>query len=318
MIDPVVLFFLLGVFARVLRSDLRVPEPLYDALSIYLLVALGLKGGAELSSALAPSLAGQALLAVAMGCVLPLLAFALLRHLGRLDRSNAAAIAAHYGSVSVVTFAAGLTYLSSRGIASEPTMPLFVALLEVPGLLVGVMLARMGRGRSDGAARVGLGPILRDALVGKSVVLLIGGLLAGALLGPDGLAPVKPFFGDLFKGALCLFMLELGLIAGGQLGALRQAGPFLAAFALLVPPVFGAIGAGFGWLMGLSHGGIALMATLAASASYIAAPAAMRMSVPEANPALSISIVLGVTFPFNLLAGIPLYERMAARIAGSA
>jgi len=318
MIDPVVLFFLLGVAARALRSDLRVPEPLYDALSIYLLVALGLKGGAELSHALAPSLAGQALLAIAMGCVLPLLAFALLRFLGRLDRSNAAAIAAHYGSVSVVTFAAGLTYLSSRGIASEPTMPLFVALLEVPGLLVGVLLARMGTGRSAGAAHAGLGPILRDALVGKSVVLLIGGLLVGAMLGSDGLAPVKPFFGDLFKGALCLFMLELGLVAGGQLGALRQAGPFLAAFALLVPPVFGAIGAGFGWLMGLSHGGIALMATLAASASYIAAPAAMRMSVPEANPALSISIVLGVTFPFNLLAGIPLYERMAARIAGSA
>jgi hypothetical protein len=313
MIDPVVLFFLLGALARVLRSDLRVPEPLYDALSIYLLVALGLKGGAELSRALAPSLAGQALLAVAMGCMLPLLAFALLRFLGRLDRSNAAAIAAHYGSVSVVTFAAGLTYLSTRNIAAEPTMPLFVALLEVPGLLVGVLLARMGTGRSAGVA-----PILRDAFVGKSVILLVGGLLAGALLGPEGLAPVKPFFGDLFKGALCLFMLELGLVAGGQLGALRQAGPFLAAFALLVPPVFGAIGAGFGWLMGLSHGGMTLMATLAASASYIAAPAAMRMSIPEANPALSISIVLGITFPFNLLAGIPLYERMAAKIAGAA
>ena len=318
MIDPVVLFFLLGVAARLLRSDLRVPEPLYDALSIYLLVALGLKGGAELSRALAPSLAGQALLAVAMGCVLPLLAFGLLRFLGRLDRSNAAAIAAHYGSVSVVTFAAGLTYLSARDIASEPTMPLFVALLEVPGLLVGVMLARMRIGRNAGGADLMLGRILREAFVGKSVILLVGGLVVGALLGHEGLAPVKPFFGDLFKGALCLFMLELGLVAGGQLGALRQAGPFLAAFALAVPPVFGAIGAGFGWLMGLSHGGIALMATLAASASYIAAPAAMRMSVPEANPALSISIVLGVTFPFNLLAGIPLYERMAARIAGSA
>ncbi len=310
MIDPVVLFFLLGVAARLLRSDLRVPEPLYDALSIYLLVALGLKGGAELSHALAPSLASQALLVVVMGCVLSLLAFALLRLLGRFDRSNAAAIAAHYGSVSVVTFAAALTYLSTRGIGSEPTMPLFVALLEVPGLLVGVLLARLGTGRG-----AGVGPILREAFVGKSVILLIGGLIAGAVLGSEGLAPVKPFFGDLFKGALCLFMLELGMVAGGQLGALRRAGPFLAAFGLLVPPVFGAVGAGFGWLMGLSHGGIALMATLAASASYIAAPATMRMAVPEANPALSISIVLGVTFPFNLLAGIPLYERLAAKIA---
>ena len=313
MVDAVVLFFLLGAFARLVRSDLRMPEPLYDALSIYLLIALGLKGGAELAHALAPSLAAQALMAVAMGCLLPLMAFAALRLAVRLDRSNAAAIAAHYGSVSVVTFAAGLAYLGARDIEAEPTMPLFVALLEVPALLVGVLLARLGTGRG-----AGLGPVLREAFVGRSVVLLLGGLAVGALLGPGGLGPVKPFFGDLFKGALCLFMLELGLVAGGQLGALRRAGPSLAAFALLAPPAFALVGAGFGWLMGLSHGGIALMATLAASASYIAAPAAMRMAVPEANPALSISIVLGITFPFNILAGIPLYERMAARIAGAA
>lgn len=311
MLDPVVLFFALGVLARLLRSDLRVPEPLYDALSIYLLVALGLKGGAELANAGAGPLAVRTLLTIAMGCLLPVLAFAILRTLGGVGRSDSAAIAAHYGSVSVVTFAAGLTYLNARGIGSEPEMPYFVAVLEVPGLLVGVLLARLGTGRS-----AQLGAIVREALVGKSVMLLVGGLAIGALLGPQGVAPVKPFFGDLFKGALCLFMLELGLVAGGKIPDLRRAGPFLAVFALAVPPLFGLIGAGTGWLMGLSHGGIALMATLAASASYIAAPAAMRMAVPEANPALSISIVLGITFPFNLLAGIPLYERLAAAIAG--
>lgn len=310
--DPVVLFFVLGVAARLLRSDLRVPEPLYDALSIYLLLALGLKGGAQLAGVSAPALAGQAALAIAMGCVLPVLAFAILRYLGALDRSNAAAIAAHYGSVSVVTFAAGLTYLNARGVASEPTMPFFVAVLEVPGLLVGVLLARMGSGRS---AQVG--SIVREALVGRSVMLLVGGLAIGTLLGPQGMAPVQPFFWELFKGALCLFMLELGLVAGGQVKELRRAGGFLAGFALVVPPLFALVGAGTGWLMGLSHGGVALMATLAASASYIAAPAAMRMAVPEANPALSISIVLGITFPFNLLVGIPLYERLAAMITGS-
>ena len=308
--DPVVLFFLLGVLARVLRSDLRVPEPLYDALSIYLLLALGLKGGAELARAAGPTLLAQTAAALAMGCLLPVLAFAVLRYAGRIDRSNAAAIAAHYGSVSVVTFAAGLTYLNSRGIASEPAMPFFVAVLEVPGLLVGVLLARLGTGRS-----AQLSHLVREAFVGKSVMLLVGSLAIGALLGPAGVAPVKPFFVDLFKGALCLFMLELGLVAGGQLRELRRAGVFLASFAVAVPLVFSLIGAATGWLMGLSHGGIALMATLAASASYIAAPAAMRMAVPEANPALSISIVLGITFPFNLLAGIPLYERLAAAIA---
>jgi hypothetical protein len=310
MLDPVVLFFLLGVLARLARSDLRVPEPLYDALSIYLLVALGLKGGAELASTNAAALAGQAALAIAMGCILPLIAFSILRLAGRLDRSNAAAIAAHYGSVSVVTFAAALTYLNARGIPSEPAMPFFVAVLEVPALLVGVLLARLGTGR-----RAQIAQIVREAFVGKSVMLLVGGLAIGALLGPQGVAPVKPFFGDLFKGALCLFMLELGLVAGGQLKELRRAGAFLAAFAVAVPPLFALIGAGVGWLMGLSHGGVALMATLAASASYIAAPAAMRMAVPEANPALSISIVLGITFPFNLLAGIPLYERLAGLLA---
>ncbi len=311
MLDPVVLFFILGVLARLLRSDLRVPEPLYDALSIYLLLALGLKGGAELANVGGASLAGQTLAAIAMGCILPLLAFAILRA-GRIDRVNAAAISAHYGSVSVVTFAAALTYLNTKSVASEPTMPFFVAVLEVPALLVGVLLARLGTGR-----RAHVGHIVRDALVGKSVMLLLGALAIGALLGPQGVAPVKPFFSDLFKGVLCLFMLELGLVAGAKLKELRRAGAFLAAFALVVPPVFALIGAGFGWLMGLSHGGIALMATLAASASYIAAPAAMRMAVPEANPGLSITIVLGLTFPFNLIAGIPLYERLAALIAGA-
>jgi hypothetical protein len=189
-------------------------------------------------------------------------------------------------------------------------MPFLVAVLEVPALLVGVLLARLGTGREAQLLRT-----VREAAAGKSIVLLAGGLAIGALLGKEGAAPLEPLFGDLFKGALCLFMLELGLVVGGQLPALRRAGTFLAGFALAVPPLFGALGAGTGWLMGLSHGGIALMATLSASASYIAAPAAMRMAVPEANPALSISVVLGVTFPFNVLVGIPLYERMAAAIA---
>lgn len=312
MLDPVVPFFLLGVLARLARSDLRVPEPLYDALSIYLLLALGLKGGAELARADANALVGQTLLAVGLGCLLPLVAFAILRYLGRFERSDAATIAAHYGSVSVVTFAAGLTYLNTRGIPSEPTMPYFVAVLEVPGLLVGVLLARLGTGRAADLAGT-----VREALAGRSVVLLLGGLAIGALLGPEGVAPVKPLFTDLFKGALCLFLLELGLVVGGQIPALRQAGAFLIGFGLLVPPAFAVLGAACGWLMGLSHGGVALMATLAASASYIAAPAAMRMAIPEANPALSIAVVLGVTFPFNLVAGIPLYERFAARIAGA-
>jgi hypothetical protein len=309
-IDPVVLFFLLGIVARLVRSDLRLPEPIYEALSVYLLLALGLKGGVELARHATAALLPQTLAVIALGCVLPLIAFALLRGPARLDRANAAAIAAHYGSVSVVTFAAGVAWLEARGIAWEPYLTLFLAVMEVPGIVVGVLLAR-GAGAGSGM----LGLMFREVLAGKSVLLLIGGILIGALLGPQGVAPIKPWFVDLFKGALCLFMLELGLVTGRQLGQIRRSGPRLAVFALAVPPLFGLAGAGLGTLIGLSAGGAMLLGVLAASASYIAAPAAMRVAVPEANPGLSLPIVLGLTFPFNVCVGLGLYHALAVWLA---
>ena len=302
-LDPVILFFLLGLVARLLKSDLRLPEPIYEALSVYLLLALGLKGGIELARYPLSQLAPQIAAVVALGCVLPLLAFMVLRGVGRLQRADAASIAAHYGSVSVVTFAAAMTWIEVRGIPSEAYLPLFVALLEAPGIIVGVLLAR---GASGGATRwVG---VLREVVTGKSVILLIGGLAIGAALGPTGVKPIAPWFFDLFKGALTLFMLELGLVTGRQIGALRTSGAFLVVFGVTTPLAFGLIGAALGTLMGLSAGGATILAVLAASASYIAAPAAMRVAVPEANPGLSLPVVLGVTFPFNLLLGFPVYH----------
>lgn len=309
-IDPVVLFFLLGVAARLVRSDLRLPAAMYEGLSIYLLLAIGLKGGVELARHPLAALVPQAVAVVLLGLALPLLAFPVLKYLGKLDHFNAASIAAHYGSVSVVTFAVALAYLADQRIAHEPYMPLFAVLLEVPGIVVGILIARLGahvRG-------VAWGKLAHEVLSGRSILLLTGGLLIGWVAGPDALAPQADLFFSLFKGVLALFMLEMGIVAAARIRELRRTGPFLVAFGTLVPIGFALIGALVGRSIGLSVGGTMLLATLAASASYIAAPAAMRIAVPQANPSLSLAASLGVTFPFNVVVGVGLYTWIAQRI----
>ena len=310
MMDPVVFFFLLGLVARLARSDLRLPEALYEALAVYLLLAIGLKGGVQLAQQPLASVLPQALAAIALGAAIPLLLFPLLR--AKLSRADAASIAAHYGSVSVVTFAVATSFLARQSIDSESHMPLLVALMEAPGIVVGILLARSG-----GRERIAWGNLAHEVLFGKSVLLLLGGLAIGALAGPEGIQPIAPLFTDLFKGALAIFLLEMGLVAGGRIGELTRAGPFLLAFGIGAPLALATLGALVGHLVGLSTGGTALLATLAASASYIAAPTAMRIAVPEANPALSIGVALGITFPFNIFVGIPLYLQIARWIGGS-
>lgn len=311
--DAIPFFFLLGFVARLARSDLKLPGQLYEALSIYLLLAIGLKGGMELAKQDPLQVLPQALAVLALGAAIPLVAFPILRRLGRFDRFNAAAIAGHYGSVSVVTFAVGVDYLTARSIPYEAYLPLFLVLLEMPGIVVGILLARLG---GEGG-KVRWGPLLHEIFLGKSMVLLAGGLIIGWVAGPKGLVPLEPFFFTLFKGVLCLFLLEMGLVAAGQAGALRTSGAFLVGFALAMPVIGATLGSVLGLAIGLSPGGTLLLATLAASASYIAAPAAMRIAVPEANPGLSITAALVITFPFNILLGIPLYERIAGFIHGS-
>ncbi len=309
--DPIVLFFLLGVLARLARSDLRLPEAMYEGLSIFLLITIGLKGGVELAKVpvgpLLPQMGGVLLL----GLALPLIAFPVLRFAGRLNRADSASIAAHYGSVSMVTFAVALAFLVDRAIPHEQYMPLFVVLLEVPGIVVGILLAKVGGGR-----QVRWGNLAHEVFLGRSVVLLTGGLLIGWIAGPNALEPQAKLFFDLFKGVLALFMLEMGLVAAGRIRDLRRTGAFLVVFGTVMPVLFAAIGMAVGKGIGLSAGGAMLLATLAASASYIAAPAAIRIAVPEANPSLSLAASLGVTFPFNVLFGIPLYQRMADILYG--
>lgn len=310
--DPVIWFFALGLLAGLARSDLRIPPAVYDLLSTLLLLTIGLKGGVELSRMPLAGIVPQAVAVLAMGFALPLLLYPIARGLGRLGRADAGSLVAHYGSVSVATFAVGLAFLAEKNVSHDSQLPLFLVLLEVPAIIVGVMLAR----RHQAAGR--WGRLLHEVLFGKSIVLLVGGLVIGWLAGPVGIKPFEPLFFDLFKGVLALFLLEMGLIAAAQVKALRERGAFLVAFGVLAPIPLGTVGALVGWSIGLTPGGTTLLAVLAGSASYIAAPAAVRIAVPEANPSLSLTASLGVTFPFNIFVGIPVYYFIATALHGVA
>ena len=304
-IEPVVLFFLLGAFAGFIRSDLRIPGVLYESLSIFLLLAIGLKGGVELARYSLLGVALPAAVVVLVSLLIPLLAYPVLRCIGKLSAADSGSIAAHYGSVSVVTFSVAVTYLARIGQATEGYLTVFLVLLEFPALVIGVLLARSGDRNAP------WGRVLHEVFAGKSIVLLVGGLAIGWIAGPAGIAPLDLVFFDLFKGLLALFLLEMGLVASSRFADLRRAGAFLAGFAIIVPLLAASLGLVTGLLLGLSVGGTTLLATLYASASYIAAPAAMRIALPSANPALSIGAALGITFPFNLIVGIPLYFQAA-------
>ncbi len=308
MLDPAILFFILGLTAGLAKSDLRLPSAIYDALSVFLLLAIGLKGGAELAQHALLPLLPQILLVLAMGSLVPFAVYGLARALG-FPVADSGALAGHYGSVSVVTFAVGATYLTTHNIPFEGQMTLFLALLEMPGLLVGVWLARRTQ------TGLPLGELLHDVLLGKSMVLIAGGIAIGWISGPEGLKPIQPLYKDLFKGVLTLFLLEMGLITASKLVVLRRWGWKIPLLGIGLPLLLAPIGLLLGLMLGLSTGGMTLMAVLAASASYIAAPAAMRIAVPEANPGISLGAALGCTFPFNLIIGIPLYYQWARLLA---
>jgi uncharacterized protein len=325
LLSPVVLAFVLGAAATLVRSDLAFPEPLYQGLSIYLLLAIGLKGGTAmavtpLGEVLAP--AGMTLL---LGALTPLTAFAALRYLGRMDRVNAGALAAHFGSVSAVTFLAALAFAEATGVPAEGFMPALVALLEIPAIGIGILLAKLGgeagSGSGNGASVAAgggsvWGPLLHEVLTGRSIVLLVGGLVVGWAAGPVRMAQVDPFFVGIFPGLLTLFLLEMGLVAARRLRDIRVAGLKLLFFGTALPVLHGVLGVWGGTLAGLSVGGAGVFGTMVASASYIAAPAAVRVALPAAKPSLYLTASLGITFPFNLVLGIPLFFALAQRLGG--
>ncbi len=304
-----VLAFALGVVASRTKSDLRFPAPITAFLSAYLLLAIGLKGGIAVSKTSVAELWGPALVTLALGLAVPIGVFGLLWRAGRFSVVDAAAIAAHYGSVSAVTFTAAVAFVAAAGAPAEGFMPALVALLEVPGIVVALVLAQRF-GAADGFSDA-----VREVITGKSVVLLVGGVVIGAVAGSSGTASVTPFFVDLFPGLLALFLLDLGVVAGEHMAAVRKAGRFLIGFALIAPLVLGGVGAAAGTLAGLSIGGAAVMGAMVASASYIAAPAAVRVALPTANPGLYLTASLALTFPLNLAIGIPLYYQAAQWLA---
>lgn len=311
LISPVVLAFALGMIARWVKSDLEIPAQIYSALSIYLLFAIGLKGGVALSQTPLNELIGPLGMTLLLGVATPFSAFFLLRTFGKLDRTDAGATAAHYGSVSAVTFLAALEAVKMAQIESNGYLPALVAVLEVPGIIVGLLLARP-RGTEIGAGGgASLKEAVHEVVAGKSIFLLIGGMAIGAMCGAEKVDGVAPFFVAPFKGVLCLFLLELGMVAAKRLGDLRSAGARLVVCGCVLPLVHGLIGTLGGHFAGMSPGGAAVLGAMVGSASYIAAPAAVRIALPKASPGIYLTLALGITFPFNLSIGIPLFIAFA-------
>lgn len=310
-LSPMVLAFLLGIIASRVRSDLKFPDSLYQSLTIYLLIAIGMKGGYKLSMATFAEVWQPAMVAIGLCCTIPLWTYLLMRRVGRFDVPNAAALAAHYGSVSAVTFSAALAFHESLSISFEGFMPSMLAMMEIPAILIGISLARINASASEGGEQVPLKEVARELLAGKSSLLLIGFLLIGFLAGKSGWEQVSPLFDVPFKGVLTLFLLEAGLVAGRKLSDLKNGGLFLIAFGIIFPIVHATVGIYLGHLAGLSLGGATILGVLAASASYIAAPAACRVALPEANPSFYLTGALAITFPFNIMIGLPLYHEIA-------
>lgn len=307
-LSPPVLFFFLGLIAVALKSDLDIPRGVGKFLTLYLLFDIGIKGGYELShsgfSLMVIVVLGACL---ALAVAIPLIAFQILRR--TLDVEHAGAVAASYGSVSAVTFATALAFLHNQEVGSSGFMVAAMAFMESPAIIVGLVLVRLNTRATDGA-EVKLGPVIRESLVNGSVLLLLGSLLIGFLSGSDGHEQLKPFIDDIFKGMLCLYLLDMGLMAGARMGKIREAGWTLIVFALVFPIICGISGMGIAYLIGLNQGDALLLTLLAGSASYIAVPAAMQGALPNVSMSLLIPPALGITFPFNIVVGIPLYYHL--------
>jgi uncharacterized protein len=305
-LNPPVLAFFMGLLAVFLKSDLEIPAPIPKLFSLYLLFAIGFKGGVELSkSGFNQQVALTILAAMLMSALVPVYTFFILRI--KLDAYNAAAIAATYGSISAVTFITATALLKQLGIDFDGYMVAALALMESPAIIVGLILVSVFGGGEEGKRDIVWSEVLQESFLNSSVFLLIGSLIMGILTGEHGWEVLSPFTQDLFYGVLTFFLLDMGLVAASRIKDLQEAGVFLIGFAILIPIVNAGVGLVIAKLIGMPQGDSLLFAVLCASASYIAVPAAMRLTVPEANPSLYISTALAVTFPFNIIVGIPMY-----------
>ena len=305
-----VLVFILGFLGARIKSDVRIPDPIYQMISIFLLFGIGLKGGHALKGTSFTNFALPAIATLALGILIPLIAYLTLKLVRTIDDLNRGAIAAHYGSTSLVTFSAALLFLENSGIKVEGFATALLTIMEIPGIVVGVYLGSRHRDKS-----VQWGKTLHEVITGKTILLLVGGLVIGVTTSLAGYKKVAPFFIDLQSGFLTLFLLNLGYLAGSNWGEIKKVGAMVGVFALIFPIFAGSLGVITGNMVGLSVGGATILGVLCASASYIAAPAAVSIGLPEANAPLALMSSIGVTFPFNLLVGIPLYLEIAKRIS---
>ncbi len=306
--SPAVISFLLGVFASVARSDLRVPAQAYEAISMFLLFSIGLKGGIALSKAEFLSIATPLGVSIFLGILTPCIGYFIARKIGKLDVSNAAALAAHSGSVSAVTYIACLNFADSSGVKYNAFMTALLVVLEILGIVVALILASVFNPRQ----KIRFRSVLHDCFTGKSVILLCGGLLVGLVSSPAEIAKISHVFISLFHGILVFFMLELGVVATNRIRDTKSSLPFMLGYGIFTPLLFGILGTIAGSMAGMSVGNTAILSTMVASASYIAAPAAVRMALPEANPGIYLTTAISITLPFNIAIGIPTYFSLAA------
>ena len=313
LLSPIVLAFVLGIVAGLLRSELELPDAVLKLISIYLLFSIGITGGQDLAKVRFSEISALLVVTAALVVLIPVFSFLVLRRLAGFDAANAAAVAAHYGSVSTATFFASLSFARAMNTPAEGYMPAVVALMEW-GVIVALFLARWSMGKESG--NLSGKTLFLDTIRGRGILLLTGGMAIGALIGEQGYQQIAPFYEQLFRGFLMLFLLEMGMTAVRQIRGFAQVGVFMTGFAIISPLVWGAVGVTLGWSIGLSLGGAFVLGAVSASASFIDAPAACRAALPQANPGIYLTASLGVTLPFNLVVGIPIYYEYARWLYG--
>ena len=314
MVSPPILFFALGVMAAMVKSDLKIPDAAGSILSVIILASIGLRAGVAVNQVGISNVILPAIAAIVLGVLIVLLVFNLLKRLTNIDSANAASIAGHYGAVSSVTLAVSILFLDNMQSFYEPFVPALYPFMDTAALLTAVVLSRMGTGKKSLEQQVSYGHLIKETVVSKGPLLLLGCFIIGLINGDTGTIRVMPLFDVLFPGLLAIFMLDVGLIAGARLPQLLTVDKKVFIIGLLLPPLQGILGVLLATLIGLSPGGATIFAAIAAGASYISAPAVMRAAVPEANPSLSLAMALGLAFPFNVTLGIPLYYQVAIMV----
>ncbi len=312
LLQPIVLAFVLGAIAGFVKSELELPEAVIKLLSIYLLFSLGLTGGRELAKATLDDVLPLLGITLLMTLAIPCWVYFVTRRLGRFDIANAAALAAHYGSVSTATFFASMSFATAMDTPADGSMAAMVALMEF-GVIFSLVLARLAMGQQEGGVRAG--ELVLSVLRGRGILLLGGGMVIGAVASEAQWQQISPFYEGLFRGMLMLFLLEMGITAARQARAFREVGGFMLAFGMAMPVFNGLVGVALASAVGLEVGGAFVFGAICASASFIDAPAACRASLPTANPGIYLTASLGITLPFNLLLGLPLYYQAALWLA---